>query len=600
MLIFEPFAGALNPPATQQPRGPLAVDRTNPLARDLGFCLVLNDKIVTDLAGPSFDSAFGVVGLIEHPPTVIAAGNVNVVPTPYGLGMQFGAVGAGTRTNALDFGTYQPLTIPGYSANQDMTVLAIANPVYTSSYQQTLFSQRTQGGRQIDLIMNSSQSTGQATQNFAFFTSGNGVTTIGGLYDGLAVDGKFHAFVGRISGSNIDVFWDGNVATGATGGTSSQLVDSTQKLCVGGLADYAGNEYAADCAIVCVYAWNRALTDDEIRKVSLDPYAFIVPAGEQDLPALALTSANDNIAASITLGTLTAAAVATNPVSATAAITLGALTTTATAAAVDQASAAITLGALTAVATVSDTPSLVAAITLGSLTASATAVAKVSASAAITLGALTSTSAAAAVEAAAASVTLGALTLAATATVRASASAAVTLGALTSAAVVTDPAAATAANTLGPLTVTATAAAPLQASASVTLGALTVAATASNTPGLFAAITLGALTVAATATVKGAAAASVTLGALTTAAAAAAKASASANITLGSLTAAAQAAAQDNAASSVTLGQLTASSIVVNPAAAQANVTLGSLTAFATAIHTGAIPRRVDPAALLI
>ena len=267
ITLLTPFTNLLAPANGCQPTGILRVDWSSPFANGLCFCAVLKD-------GPQ------VTDLVSYTMTTAGAASVDTV-TPVGAAVLFSNANAGKA----DFGTLNPITSPAY------TIMAIANPAANGvNLQPTLFSQRLQGGSfvQIDMIANSDTSNAQASGKFSLFTIDTATTHYGAETDAAAVDGNYHVFVGRCTGAGAattSVWVDGiNRSLVNSGGTfNGNDTDVAQQTCISGLANAAVDTYAANCSVPLVVAWNRALSADEIRFLSGDPFNFLVPA-EVELP----------------------------------------------------------------------------------------------------------------------------------------------------------------------------------------------------------------------------------------------------------------------------------------------------------------------------
>lgn len=163
----------------------------------------------------------------------------------------------------------------------DFTMLVVANPSASGSQQNFLFCQRNSISLvQADLVANVDGSNAQSSGAFTLQTY-NGTFVCASAAS--ALDGNFHAFVGKRTGTTLAVYKGG--AQLATGSGAAQAVwDSGVIIGYGGLIPNAGSARGASSGIACAAAWNRALADDEIEQVSTDPTSMLIYP-EEDMMA---------------------------------------------------------------------------------------------------------------------------------------------------------------------------------------------------------------------------------------------------------------------------------------------------------------------------
>lgn len=88
-------------------------------------------------------------------------------------------------------------------------------------------------------------------------------------------DGRMHQIVGRKVGTALTVWVDGILDNSATFGSASDaFTDATVE--ARALGDKGDNTVSWNAgAVSAIYVWRRALTDNEIRWLAQEPYAFI-------------------------------------------------------------------------------------------------------------------------------------------------------------------------------------------------------------------------------------------------------------------------------------------------------------------------------------
>jgi hypothetical protein len=145
------------------------------------------------------------------------------------------------------------------------------------------------------------------------------------------VNGQWHSFASRLSGSSVTAWRDGAIVATNNSGPTTTLVDAAQILCIGGLN---ASGYGVIGGIGLVSAFSRDLQDWEMRALYSDPMGLVRPAPRRTFfipdaggpPAISGTSA-------VTLPSLVANGSATRTIpdrTATSPATLPKLTASAT------------------------------------------------------------------------------------------------------------------------------------------------------------------------------------------------------------------------------------------------------------------------------
>jgi hypothetical protein len=279
------FANAINPDVAGFSQQKLKIDWSHPLAKNLSFAVVLNGREVRNLAGVGPDAYPTLLPQNYADPTskgVVAPSGAVEELSPYGPALKFPSTDVDGK---IDFGSgVQVITETSY------TILVIANPSPSNTTNETPFSQRIQGGSQVDVIFNSNFQNGTVGGQWCMFvaTPGNiGCDSALGL-----IDGRYHVFVGVQDGTQTDCFQDGVRVSndrGGVGGLSAPW-NGDQRLTLGGLADISIDAYALNCTMPLCLVWNgRALSDDEIAAISAAPYQVFAP--DDAWPSLSLLAA---------------------------------------------------------------------------------------------------------------------------------------------------------------------------------------------------------------------------------------------------------------------------------------------------------------------
>lgn len=193
--------------------------------------------------------------------------------TPYGCG-----IGISGASNLLQRDNYEPIVTSDGAGTGDFTMMVLANPVAEArlSFPVSQSTGASNPGVLLGFNFNASTSAA-ASGSFGLRTRdavGNTSVTATSI-----IDGEYHVFSGRRSGTTVEVFADGASRASATG-TVRDFVDGTAGLAIGQRAEHTADRIDTACNIVYATAWNRALTDAEMRLLARDPFIMIRPYAE--------------------------------------------------------------------------------------------------------------------------------------------------------------------------------------------------------------------------------------------------------------------------------------------------------------------------------
>ena len=189
--------------------------------------------------------------------------------TPYGLG-----VGISGASDVLEQANFEPITTSDGAGTGDLTMIVLANPGAEARISMGLSQGNSANNTTLFLGFNTANSLATATSGAFCFTTRQGASTTGASIASV-VDGNYHLFGGRRRGTNVDCFADNLVATAS--GTIQDITPGTGGIAIGHRAERATDRIATTTSIVLAAAWNRALTDAEMRLLADDPFCMFRP-----------------------------------------------------------------------------------------------------------------------------------------------------------------------------------------------------------------------------------------------------------------------------------------------------------------------------------
>lgn len=187
--------------------------------------------------------------------------------TPYGLG-----VGISGASNLLQQDNIEFITTSDGAGAGDFTLLVLANPI-AEARSSCGVSQQTTANNRTHLAFNASTATSglAAVSGSLCFIARD--STTGGLAMTGAVDGLYHLFAGRRRGTDHSIWIDG-VNRASASNAVRDIATGTGHFAIGNLAGGTANRIDTTATIVMAAAWNRALTDAEMRLLARDPFCM--------------------------------------------------------------------------------------------------------------------------------------------------------------------------------------------------------------------------------------------------------------------------------------------------------------------------------------
>ncbi len=192
--------------------------------------------------------------------------------TPYGIGG-----GISGASNFLHQDNLELIKTSSGAGLGDFTLICLANPVAEARVSHGV-SQDAGGATRTCLSFNTGDnqdiiSSGQ----FAFITRNS--SSVAPLVAG-AIDGKYHLFCGRRRDTTCEAWIDGVMRATATDASARDIADGTMGFALGNRAESVAERIATTTTLVFAAAWNRALSDAEMRLLARDPFAMFRPAPE--------------------------------------------------------------------------------------------------------------------------------------------------------------------------------------------------------------------------------------------------------------------------------------------------------------------------------
>lgn len=233
------------------------IDPHHPLAQYMAFCVLGG--------GPLFENlAPGGVPFWKQ-----ANSGTAFAGSPWGTAARF------TTTNQrIDFGLVSPIVTSDGAGTGDFTLACVSNPFATAGVSDQL-GQRIGSGalNQARMVANADKTLLAAIGKFAFGT--HATATSSAETANTAVDGNFHAWLGRRLGTAHSIWRDGIDATASSDTTVRDVTISSQNFSVGGFQNSDVNP--ARATIPIAVGWDYALPDVLIRAWSDDPFQMFRP-----------------------------------------------------------------------------------------------------------------------------------------------------------------------------------------------------------------------------------------------------------------------------------------------------------------------------------
>lgn len=193
--------------------------------------------------------------------------------TPYGIG-----VGISGASDLLTQNDFDPLVTANGAGGGDFTVICLANPVAEAAMSAGISVEASAvNTTRLHLGFNCNDNTTAVSGQFAFVTRQAGASTAALVAGGI--DGNYHLFAGRRSGTEHTAWIDG-IIRAALSGTVRDFLAPGAGMAIGCRAETAGFRINTATTIVLAAAWNRALSDAEMRMLARDAFCMFRPAPE--------------------------------------------------------------------------------------------------------------------------------------------------------------------------------------------------------------------------------------------------------------------------------------------------------------------------------
>lgn len=203
-----------------------------------------------------------------------AAATLQWRATPHGL-----ALGTSATARVLYQDNFNPLNTSDGAGGGDFSMFVFAK-VEASTERKGLVSQRSQdsapNSHHAYILANANAAASASSGSLTFGTHQNGSTT--GVASASKVDGKDHVYGGVRRGADLDLFVDGVKVATATG-TIRNIGITASGIAIGGIGEATTLGLGANDLIYTEAAWNRALSDAEMRLLASDPFIMFRMAG---------------------------------------------------------------------------------------------------------------------------------------------------------------------------------------------------------------------------------------------------------------------------------------------------------------------------------
>lgn len=238
---------------TRQPEGPVRINRDNPLATGLSF-LALPGRVMEPCLGDD--------------PEVLVRGDV---------ASQFDSAHIeGRSLSGTSSRSHYPVRTSQWSGTTRYTLLCVARQVAVARRGDCLQIGNTSlgGSPQATLALNSSRTGANSSGRLSFFEFSGTFRVSVDTNSTSIVDGQTHVFVGRRDGSSPSVFVDGIKPAQTVGTSTTTTTTFDDRIYVNGTQ---ANGTSQIDHVFLTAAWTRPLSDEEIFRVSRNPWQLFAP-----------------------------------------------------------------------------------------------------------------------------------------------------------------------------------------------------------------------------------------------------------------------------------------------------------------------------------
>lgn len=207
-----------------------------------------------------------------------AGSNLRWRGTPYGLGVG----GTAASTHLLFQDNFAPITTSDGAGTGDFTLLILANPVAEATIREAV-SQTTGGaGPRVDILFNTAEDITASSGSICFLTTPSNAANRTSVAVAGPVDGNYHLFCARRSGSDLTLWVDGVLRATVTG-TIRDVLGTGAGFAIGNRAESPSFPLNTDTNVVLSAGWNRALSNFEMLLLGVDPFYMFRPAPRQKI-----------------------------------------------------------------------------------------------------------------------------------------------------------------------------------------------------------------------------------------------------------------------------------------------------------------------------
>jgi hypothetical protein len=234
----------------KKPVGPVKIDWSHPLTRELRFC---------DIAGAG-DLVSGSAPSVDNTTKKGSSDGLVLVCSTSQINRQY---------------DFDPLKTSSGDGLGNFTMVVRGNPFATTTSSHAFVQKADDNGspfNQVGLYFNTNASFGGTNASFAFIAYDGGTSAVASAGQ---IDSEFHTFAGHRVGTAMFIYRDG-VALATASPAVRDIYDGNRRIAIGSNGSSGANAYLGD--ITFAMAWDRALTDIEHASLAADPYQFLIPA----------------------------------------------------------------------------------------------------------------------------------------------------------------------------------------------------------------------------------------------------------------------------------------------------------------------------------
>jgi len=239
---------------TSQPQELTNVNWSNPITEDLAF--------VWNASEPSSEIITGTKPIVDN--TTVSIGSI-------GKGVKSSLDQQNLEWNR------QFITTSNQDGSGDFTMVVLADPTFSSSVQHIFFQKNDAGGApfaQGGLAANADSLASGSSGSFSFFTYNASTSGITGVASSGAIDGNSHVWLGTRFGNVLGIYKDGLLLNSAVVGIAAITQSSPSRYtAIGSRGNGTSEGYDRNTYFAA--SWNRALSNEEIKSISANPWQIL-------------------------------------------------------------------------------------------------------------------------------------------------------------------------------------------------------------------------------------------------------------------------------------------------------------------------------------